>query len=93
MDQYKIDMSVSSLKVNQNHSMGETDEDHSNFEEDLEELRETFNSGKTKDASWRRSQLKAILNLLKENEQDLFQALKQDLGKHRCEAYRDEVCI
>lgn len=79
MDQHKIDM-------------GETaDQKYLNLEGELEELRETFNSGKTKDASWRRSQLKAMLNLLKENEDDLFQALKQDLGKHRCEAYRDEV--
>ncbi|KAL8122162.1 aldehyde dehydrogenase family 3 member F1-like [Apium graveolens] len=78
MDQHKIDM-------------GETAEECLNLEAELEELRETFNSGKTRDASWRRSQLKAILNLLKENEDDLFLALKQDLGKHRCEAYRDEI--
>lgn len=72
--------------------MGETGEDY-NFERELEELRETFNSGKTRDASWRKSQLKAIQLLLKECEDDIFQALKQDLGKHRCETYRDEVCI
>lgn len=62
-----------------------------NIKADLEELRETFNSGKTKDASWRRSQLKGLLSLLKEREDDIFKALRQDLGKHHCEAYRDEV--
>lgn len=90
MDQHSIDMSV-------NYSMGESTCDHEeyliNLEGELEELRETFNSGKTRDASWRRSQLKAILNLLKDNEDDFFRALKQDLGKHRCESYRDEVCM
>lgn len=62
-----------------------------NIKADLEELRETFNSGKTKDASWRRSQLKGLLSLLKEREDDIFKALWQDLGKHHCEAYRDEI--
>lgn len=63
------------------------------FEVEVSELRETFNSGKTREESWRRSQLKGILNLLKEKEDDIFMALKQDLGKHHTEAYRDEVCI
>lgn len=61
------------------------------LEEDLAELRETYNSGKTRTQSWRRSQLEALLTLLKEKEEDIFEALKQDLGKHKAEAYRDEV--
>lgn len=61
------------------------------FEADLEELRETYNSGKTKEASWRRSQLKGLLSLLKEREGEIFKALKHDLGKHHIEAYRDEI--
>ncbi|KAI3748271.1 hypothetical protein L6452_11248 [Arctium lappa] len=61
------------------------------FEGDLKELRETFNSGKTREASWRRSQLHGILSLLKERESDIFKALNQDLGKHHVEAYRDEI--
>ncbi|XP_031384550.1 aldehyde dehydrogenase family 3 member F1-like isoform X2 [Punica granatum] len=54
-------------------------------------LREYYYSGKTRDASWRRSQLKGILSLLKEREDELFRALHQDLGKHPVEAYRDEI--
>lgn len=61
------------------------------LEGELEELRETYNCGKTKEETWRRSQLKGLLTLLKEKEDDIFKALKQDLGKHHAEAYRDEV--
>ncbi|KAF5937208.1 hypothetical protein HYC85_024714 [Camellia sinensis] len=61
------------------------------LERELEELRETYRSGKTKEASWRRSQLRALLNLLQEREDDIFLALKQDIGKHPVESYRDEA--
>lgn len=63
------------------------------FEEELRELREVFNSGKTREMSWRRSQLQGILSILKDKESDIFKALNQDLGKHHVEAYRDEVII
>ncbi|KAK4339111.1 hypothetical protein RND71_040573 [Anisodus tanguticus] len=65
----------------------------SDCEKDLEVLRETYKSGKTKEESWRRSQLKNLLRLLEEKEDDIFKALKQDLGKHQVEAYRDEQHI
>lgn len=61
------------------------------FGASLEELRQTFRSGKTREESWRRSQLKGLLRLLQEKEDDIVMALKQDLGKHHVEAYRDEV--
>ncbi|KAL8247340.1 hypothetical protein R6Q59_008556 [Mikania micrantha] len=61
------------------------------FEGDLKELREVFNSGKTREASWRKSQLQGIISLFKERESDIFKALNQDLGKHHVEAYRDEI--
>ncbi|GAA0150844.1 dehydrogenase [Lithospermum erythrorhizon] len=66
-------------------------ESMNSLEDDLKELRDTYNSGVTKTESWRRSQLKALLNLLVEKEDDILKALQQDLGKHRAEAYRDEV--
>ena len=62
-------------------------------EESLAELRQTFRSGKTRTASWRKSQLKALLRLIHENEDKIFEALKHDLGKHAVEAYRDEVIV
>lgn len=61
-------------------------------EEDvLGELRTTFRSGRTRSVAWRKAQLQAILKLLDENEEEIFEALKQDLGKHPVESYRDEV--
>ncbi|CAK7331012.1 unnamed protein product [Dovyalis caffra] len=61
------------------------------LESDLEDMRQYFRSGKTKDAAWRQSQLKGLLLFMKENEKDIFKALKEDLGKHHAEAYRDEI--
>jgi len=57
----------------------------------LNEARESFESGKTRSFSWRMSQLKALLQLLRENEEEIMRVLKEDLGKHRVEAFRDEV--
>lgn len=62
-------------------------------EKELSELRGTFESGKTRGIAWRKAQLQAILKLISENEDSIFEALKQDLGKHRVEAYRDEVTL
>ncbi|KAI3946525.1 hypothetical protein MKX01_017741 [Papaver californicum] len=62
-----------------------------NMEREAEELRETFVSGKTKCVNWRRSQLKAILTLLSDNEEEIFVALYKDVGKRHCEAYGDEI--
>ncbi|KAK3032988.1 hypothetical protein RJ639_035816, partial [Escallonia herrerae] len=61
------------------------------LEAGLDELRATYSTGKTKEATWRRSQLRGLLTLLEEKEGDIFKALKQDLGKHPVEAYRDEI--
>ncbi|WOH00450.1 hypothetical protein DCAR_0519812 [Daucus carota subsp. sativus] len=59
----------------------------------LRELRQSFSSGRTRDAAWRKSQLRAILRLLDENENQIFQALQRDLGKHPIEVYRDEIGV
>ncbi|KAF5207860.1 Aldehyde dehydrogenase [Thalictrum thalictroides] len=61
------------------------------FEEELKGLRECFKSGKTKELSWRKTQLKGLLKFLHEKEEHIFKALYQDLGKHNVEAFRDEV--
>ncbi|RAL52546.1 hypothetical protein DM860_017240 [Cuscuta australis] len=63
------------------------------IERGLSEARESFDGGKTRGIPWRKAQLRAVLNLLSENEDSIFEALKQDLGKHRVEAYRDEVGV
>jgi len=50
-------------------------------------LQSSFASGKTRSLSWRKSQLIALKRLLEDNEHDILQALKQDLGKCESEAY------
>ncbi|XP_043940011.1 aldehyde dehydrogenase family 3 member B1 [Protopterus annectens] len=54
-------------------------------------LREAFNSGKTRTAEFRLKQLKAMLNLMKENEGALLEALKKDLRKPNFESIISEV--
>ncbi|XP_010263855.1 PREDICTED: aldehyde dehydrogenase family 3 member F1-like [Nelumbo nucifera] len=59
----------------------------------LEELRWTFESGKTRSISWRKAQLQALLNFLRDNEEQILEAIHEDVGKHRVEAFRDEVGV
>ncbi|KAK7325035.1 hypothetical protein VNO77_29067 [Canavalia gladiata] len=61
------------------------------LERDLKDVRKYYGSGKTKEASWRESQLKGLHNFIVEREEEILKALKQDLGKHCVEAFRDEV--
>ncbi|CAK8536050.1 unnamed protein product [Lathyrus sativus] len=63
------------------------------FEKDLVNMRKYYGSGKTKEASWRKSQLEGLRNFIIENEEKILKALKKDLGKHHVEAFRDEVGI
>ncbi|MBA0608247.1 hypothetical protein Godav_020487, partial [Gossypium davidsonii] len=63
------------------------------MEKSIAELRETFKTGGTKSISWRKSQLKALLQLINQNEDSIFKALDQDLGKSPVESYRDEVGV
>ncbi|KAK9692362.1 hypothetical protein RND81_09G259100 [Saponaria officinalis] len=55
------------------------------------ELREYFKTGKTKESSWRKSQLKGLQKFVIEREDDILKALNLDIGKHPVESYRDEV--
>lgn len=61
------------------------------MERDVEELREYFCSGKTKETGWRKAQLENLLALLHEKEEDIYKSLIKDLGKHPVEAFRDEA--
>lgn len=57
----------------------------------LEGMREYYRDGNTREASWRKSQLRGLRRLLEEREAEMYAALEYDLGKHPAEAYRDEV--
>lgn len=61
------------------------------LDRDLNDMREYYESGSTKEESWRESQLKGLRRFLMEKQDDIMSALMQDLGKHQLEAFRDEV--
>ena len=56
----------------------------------IQELKQTFESGKTKSLNWRKEQLLNLKRLLKENENAIYKALEQDLGKCQFESYVSE---
>ena len=56
------------------------------FVDVVHKLNDSFDTGKTQSLEWRKSQLKALENLLKDNQHDILQALKNDLGKCKTEA-------
>ncbi|AQK73130.1 Aldehyde dehydrogenase family 3 member F1 [Zea mays] len=55
------------------------------------DLREVYESGRTQGLEWRQSQLRGLVRLLEEKEEEIFDVLHEDLGKHRGEAFRDEA--
>ncbi len=57
----------------------------------LDDLNHTFRTGLTRPVSWRKEQLKQLLQFLNDHEQDLLDALKKDLGKHSSEARLTEL--
>lgn len=56
-------------------------------------LRGTFNTGRTRDLTWRKAQLAALAAMLRENEEALLAALATDLGKPRFEAWAADLAI
>jgi len=57
----------------------------------VSELRAAFNSGKTKDLSWRKTQLESIKRLIEENHEELTQAFLADHGGPKARAAFDLV--
>ena len=55
-------------------------------------LRDTYNTGMTRDYSWRVSQIKRLKAMLIENESQISEALYKDLGRCKFEALGLEVC-
>ncbi|XP_033143617.1 aldehyde dehydrogenase family 3 member F1 isoform X2 [Brassica rapa] len=60
-------------------------------DQSLREMRDTFASGRTRSVKWRKTQLEAIIEMVKDNEDKMCDVLFQDLGKHSIEAFRDEL--
>ncbi|MHA7218782.1 aldehyde dehydrogenase family protein [Arthrobacter sp. MDT1-48-3] len=59
----------------------------------LADQRRYFGTGVTRAAGWRREQLRALLRLLAEREDELTGALEEDLGKSRTEGFLSEVVV
>lgn len=57
----------------------------------LEEHKDFFNSGVTKEVSFRLQQLLKLKNIIKQYEGRIITALQQDLGKGEFEAYATEI--
>lgn len=57
----------------------------------LEEQRMFFQSGATKDISFRKIQLKKLKKIIQENESEIIDALNRDLNKSTFEAYETEI--
>jgi aldehyde dehydrogenase (NAD+) len=56
-------------------------------------LRADFDSGRTRPLAWRRRQLEQLARLLEENEADLLEALRTDLGKPPVEGFITEIAF
>ncbi|GMH00710.1 hypothetical protein Nepgr_002549 [Nepenthes gracilis] len=57
----------------------------------VEELRGTFNAGKTRSYEWRVAQLKGIIKMMDDREQEIIEALRLDLGKPEFESAVYEI--
>ncbi len=55
--------------------------------ETVEKQRAFFRTGQTLDVNWRITQLKKLRDMLKNNEQEIEKALREDLGRSTAEAY------
>lgn len=57
----------------------------------FEKQKEFYNTGKTKNIDFRINNLKKLKTVIKENEENIIQALKKDLGKSSFESYATEI--
>lgn len=63
------------------------------FEDRLRQLREAFNTGRTRPAEFRAAQLQGLSRFLRDNKQQLQEALAQDLRKVRGAGTVGEECV
>ncbi|KAA8547044.1 hypothetical protein F0562_003472 [Nyssa sinensis] len=59
----------------------------------VKELRECFDSGKTRSYQWRVTQLKSIAKMVEEREEDIVTALLKDLSKPEMETFVSEISM
>ncbi|XP_024401339.1 aldehyde dehydrogenase [Physcomitrium patens] len=59
----------------------------------VSELRATLRTARTRPAQWRLDQIRAVLKLVNENEDDIYAALHSDLHKSNYESFLTEVNV
>lgn len=59
----------------------------------VKKLRDTYRSGRTRDVEFRREQLRNLLRLMDENEEEILEAVGKDLHKPRTEATLAEILV
>ena len=59
----------------------------------LNQLQDLVLSGKTRHETWRRKQLHALSNLLENHQEEILNALNQDLGKPSTEAFFEIIAV
>ena len=59
----------------------------------LNQLQDQVLSGKSRQEKWRRKQLRALQNLLENHQQEILNALKNDLGKPPTEAFFEIIAV
>lgn len=59
----------------------------------VKELRANFGSGKTKSYGWRVSQMKNIIKMIEDHENDFVEALRSDLSKPELESFVFEIAM
>lgn len=64
---------------------------HPDYTSMFAELRATFETEKTMSLAWREQQLRALERMMTEREQEILDALNEDLAKHPFEAWFTEV--
>ena len=67
------------------------DSEYADIEKIVQRQKKFFSKGVTKDISFRKKALKHLKRAVRCYEEELEQALKMDLGKHRAEAYMTEI--
>jgi hypothetical protein len=56
------------------------------IQDHVSHVRQIFNTGKPRDLKWRKFQLQRLYDLVSENEERFYEALKKDMNKPRNEA-------
>ncbi len=63
------------------------------YAELVAQLRQTFESGRTRPVEWRRQQLRGLLAMLTDHEQAFIDALSEDLGRPVAEAFGADIGV